>query len=150
MAQITTVALAPRDVKQYVNSFTNVSMTFSPTQLTATVTNLDRILIATLPSNAKIIGAQVRVIGTSGLTSITHLQTTEPTGNTIFLTPTSGASAAPSIALVALMNSPHSHATLGTLSTTGTRDLELVVATGSFSATNGLVVVVDAQYAFYP
>lgn len=149
MAQITTAMLQARDVKQYTGAITPISMQFSPTVIAATVTNADRILIATLPANAKIIGASLKMIGTSGVTAIAHLQTTEPTGNSIPLTPTSGAPAAPSVALATLMTQPHLPTT-GALSTTGTRDLEIVCATGSLSVTNGLLWYVDVQYAFIP
>lgn len=149
MAQITTVALQSRDVKQYVGAVTPLNLAFSPTLIAATVTNGDRILIATLPANAKIVGCSLKLTGTSGLTAIAHLQTTEPTANNIFLTPTSGAAAAPSIALATMMTLPHEN-TLASLNTTGTRDLELVCATGSLSITNGLLWYISAQYAFFP
>ena len=150
MAQITTAMLLARDVKQYTNSITNIFNTFSPTVISATVTNGDRVLIATLPANAKIVGASIQLLGTSAVTGIVHLQTTEPTGNTIALTPTSGAPAAPSVALATMMTQPHVGRVTGTLSVTGTRDLELVVASGSLSVTNGLIWSVECQYAFFP
>lgn len=150
MAQISGAGVTTSDIKVATgNSISSVIRTFSPTVIAATVTNLDRILLATLPANSRIIGCSVRIIGTSGLTSITHLQTTEPTGNNIFLTPTSGAQASPSVALMATMSAQHLGITTGLLSTTGTRDLELVVATGSFSVTNGLIVAVEATFVPY-
>ena len=146
MAQITTAALATRDTKQMVGSFTNVSHSFSPTVISATVTNADRVLIMTLPANSKIVGGSLKLTGTSAATAIAHLQVLEPTSNTISLTPTSGAAAAPSIALTTLMTLPH----LPITSVTGTRDVELVCATGTLSITNGLLWYVDIQYAPHP
>ncbi len=146
MAQITTAALAARDVKNYVGSITSVSHSFSPTVIAATVTNADRVLVMTLPANSKIIGASLKLTGTSAVTAIAHLQVIEPTGNAIFLTPTSGAPAAPSVALATLMTQPH----LPITSVTTTRDVEIVCATGSLSVTNGLLWYIDVQYAFYP
>lgn len=146
MAQITTAMLLARNTKQYVGALTTINHSFSPTVISATVTNADRILIATLPANAKIIGASMRLTGTSAATAIASLQITEPTGNAIVLTPTSGAPAAPSIALEAMMTKPHSPIT----SVTATRDLEIVCSTGTISVTNGMVWYVDCTYSFYP
>lgn len=146
MALITSVCLLPRDTKQYVGAITAISHSFSPTGISATVTNGDRVLIAELPANAKIIGGALKLTGTSGATAIAHLQVVEPTGNAIFLSPTSGAAAAPSIALATLLTQPH----LPISSVTGTRTLEIVVASGSLSVTNGLMWYVDVQYAFTP
>lgn len=146
MAQITTAMMLARDVKQYVNSITSVSHSFSPTVIAATVTNGDRILLMTLPANAKVVGAALKLTGTSAATAIAHLQLIEPTSNAIFLTPTSGAAAAPSVAFATIMSQPH----LPLTSVTGTRDLEIVVASGTISVTNGMVWYADVQYAFTP
>ena len=147
MAQITTVALATRDTKNYVGSFTRVAHSFYATQLSANVTNGDRILIMTLPANSAIVGGSLRVTGTTGVTAIAHLQTLEPTSNNIALSPTSGAAAAPSIALNTLLTQAHSPIT----SVTGTRDVEYNIATGSFSSTvASIIVYVDIEYAFHP
>lgn len=144
MAQITTIALAARDVKQYVGAFTNVSAIFNPTALAAAVTNGDRIKLFSLPANAKIVGAQIRLTGTSAITGIVNLRVLEPTSNSIELTATTST---PSVAFAAVMNNPHSPIT----STTGTRDIELVVQTGTFSNTTASAqLIVDVQYAFYP
>lgn len=144
MAQITTVALASRDVKQYVGAITNVSGYFDPTNLAASVTNGDRIKIASLPANSQIIGSAIRLTGTTGITGLVNLQVVEPTSNTIALTVTTST---PSIAFVALMNNMHTPIT----SVTATRDLELVVSSGTFSATTaGSRLYFNCQYAFYP
>ena len=146
MALITSACMLPRDVKQYVGALTSLSHSFSPTVISATVTNGDRILIAELPANAKIVGGALKLTGTSAATAIAHLQVVEPTGNAIFLSPTSGAPAAPSIALATLLTQPH----LPITSVTGTRTLEIVVASGTISITNGMVWYVDAVYAYTP
>lgn len=143
MAQITTVAMLARDIKNMTNSFTSLSMSFSPTLIAATVTNADRILIATLPANAKIVGATVKLTGTSGVTALAALQVVEPTGNVVFLSATT---LTPSVAISVVMTQGHVPIT----SVTATRDLEIVCATGSISVTNGLLWYVDCQYAFYP
>jgi len=146
MAQITTAALQPRDTKVFVGGITPINHSFSPTVISATVTNGDRILIATLPANSKIIGGSMRLTGTSGATAIAHLQVVGPTGDAISLSPTTGAPAAPSVALSTLMTLPHSPVS----SVTGTRSLEIVCVSGSISVTNGMVWYVDAQYQYYP
>lgn len=143
MAQITTVALAARDVKQYTGAVTDVKMSFSATQLAANVTNADRVKICSLPANAHIIGASMRVVGTSAVTGILNLQVMEPTGNAIILT----GNLAPSIAANVMMTVPHSPIT----SVTGTRDLEIVVTTGGLGSTvSGNIWYVDCQYAYNP
>ena len=152
MAQITTIATAAADVK--VNSgpgaISHFCKAFSPTTLSATVTNGDAVVVATLPANSKIIGGAWRVIGTSAVTGIVHLQTTEPTGNTIPLTPTSGAPASPSVALVTAMTLPHHGVSTGVLTATSTRTLDIAVASGTLSVTNGLIYVVDCYFIPYP
>lgn len=147
MAQNTSVALAAADVKQFVGSITPIYSKFDVTNLSAAITNADRIKICTLPANARIVGASWRVTGNNATTAIAHLQIVEPTGNAIFLTPTTGAPAAPSIALATILSIPHSPIT----SVTGTRDLEIVVATGSIAnSTAGATMIVTCEYAAYP
>lgn len=146
MAQITTAAIASRDLKVYVGAITPFYYSFSPTVIAATVTNGDRILIATLPANSRIVGGALRITGTSAATAIVSLQVVEPTSNVIVLSPTSGAASAPSVAFATLTTAPHSPIT----SVTGTRDLEIVCSTGTISVTNGLLWIVEAQFAFYP
>lgn len=143
MAQITTAALIAANVKNFIGNFGYVQGSFSPTVIAATVTNTDRILLATLPANAKIIGASLRLTGTSAVTAIAGLQVVEPTGNVIFL---SVSTLTPSVAIGVVMTQPHSPIT----STTATRDLEIVCATGSISVTNGLLWVWECDYARFP
>lgn len=143
MAQITTVALASRDVKQMVGGITPIVMQFDITNLSANVTNGDRIKIAKLPANAMVVGGAIRITGTPAITGLAQLQTMEPTGNAILLTSTLATSVAGSI----MMSTPHSPIT----STSGTRDLEIVLTSGSLSnSVAGAKVYVNAQYAFYP
>ena len=147
MAAITSVALATRDTQTYVGGITNVAHSFNATNLAAVVTNGDRIEIMTLPANSQIVGVQYRVTGTMGITSITYVSVVEPTGNVIALTPTSGAPAAPSIALNTMMTQTHQPIT----SVTATRTVNLEVTTGTFAATTASVAVyVGVDYAFYP
>lgn len=143
MAQITTVALATRDVKNMVGAITSITHSFDATNLAAVVTNGDRVKICTLPANAKIVGCAMRVVGTSAITGVLNLQVMEPTSNAIILT----GDLAPSIAASIMMSKPHSPIT----SVTGTRDLEIVVTTGSMgNSVAGNKWYVEAQYAFYP
>lgn len=145
MAQITTVQLQDRDVKSYVGGITPVNGSFSVTALAAVVTNGDRIKLCTLPANGQIIGAQIRLTGTSGITGIVNLRVLEPTSNSIELTSTSAGT--PSVAFVGVLSNPHSPIT----STTATRDLELVVQTGTFTNTTASAVFYwSVQYAFFP
>lgn len=144
MAQITTVGKA--SAINFVGAFGYVVGSFQATDLAATVTNGDRIKLCTIPANCKVIGASLRLTGTSAVTAIAHMQVVGPTGDAIALTPTSGAPAAPSIALATVMTLPHSPIT----SVTGTRDLEIVCATGTLSATNGLVWYWEADLARFP
>lgn len=147
MAQNTSVALPASSVKNFIGQSTYcISGSFQATDLSATVTNADRIKLCSLGANVKVIGCSVRLTGTSGVTAIAHLQLTEPTGNNIFLTPTSGVQASPSVAFSAVMTMPHSPIT----SATATRDLEIVCVSGTISATNGLVWYWDAEITKNP
>lgn len=145
MAQISTVALAAANTKAFTGQVGYLCGQFDATTIAATVTNADRIKLCTIPANYRIVGASIRLVGTSAVTAIAHLQTTEPTGNTIPLTPTSGAPAAPSIALNSVMTQAHSPVTC-----TGSRDLEIVCATGSISVTNGLTWYWDVDLQRFP
>ncbi len=141
----TTVAIADRDLKQFVGGITPVNISINVSDITSgAITNGDQLKLCTLPANAKVIGLQARLTGTSGITGLAEFRILEPTANTISLSATT---LAPSVAFVALLTQPHTPIT----STTGTRDLQLACSSGSFSTTVAAAkLLVDIQYAFFP
>lgn len=144
MAQITTVMLAASNQKTYVGSVTPLYHSFYVTQLSAAVTNGDRILIASLPANARIIGCSIRQDTAQSTTGIMYLRSLEPTSNAIALTPTTMDT---STASSNVMNRQHGPIT----SVTGTRDLEIDVTTGSIGATTANCrIIVTADWVFHP
>lgn len=144
MALITSVMLAAANQKNYVGSITPLYHSFDVTNLAAAVTNADRILIATLPANARVIGGSIRVVGNNATTAICYLAVIEPTSNVITLGPTT---IAPSVATSAVINQPHSPIT----SVTDTRNLVIDVTTGSIAnSTAGCKFIVTADLAFHP
>lgn len=144
MALITTVMLAAANQKNYVGAITPLYHSFDVTNLAAAVTNGDRILIATLPANARIIGASIRATTNQSTTGIMYLASVEPTSNLITLSSTTMEC---SLAGKAVMNQPHSPIT----SVTDTRNLVIEVTTGSLANTTANAkFIVTADLAFHP
>lgn len=144
MATITTVMLQAVNQKEYVGAITPLYHSFDVTNLAAAVTNGDRILIATLPANARIIGASIRQTTAQSTTGIQYLSVVEPTGNIIALSSTTMEA---SLAGKAVMSQPHSPI----ISVTATRSINIEVTTGSIGATTaGAKYIVTCDWAFHP
>lgn len=141
MAQISTVALPQYTIPKTKTSrqARSIVMDFSPTMFTADVTVGDNILIATLPKDARIISAGIRLTGIAGaVNGFCQLRSTENSVSTAITDPLSTTYSGSILQSVA---SP-------AITPTFVKTVELLIGGGSIDRTTTGIIEITIHHDF--